>query len=394
MTPTEPERGPSGARLILNGGSSTLKFALYRDGVRCLRGTLERIGGDPQLRLGQAPAGLVPPATLTAPDTPTAAASLLDWLDAQGALAGVAAIIHRIVHGGRDFAAPAVLDATTLERLDALSPLAPLHQPQALAVVRACQRRLPGIRQIGCFDTAFHRDQPRLHQLFALPRALGDEGILRYGFHGLSYAHIARRLREREGEDAGGRAIVAHLGQGASLCAMHRGQSLATTMGFTALDGLMMGRRCGALDPGVLLYLQRQRGWDLERIERLLYQESGLLGVSGRSDDMRDLLASDDPACREAVDLFVHRLVREIGALVAVLGGLDTLVFTAGIGEHAAPIRQRVCEQLAWLGIALEPRRNSEHGPRLDRGEGPRLWVLATDEEAEMYLATRALLDA
>lgn len=371
--------------LILNGGSSTLKFALYHGEQRRLRGLIERIGDSmPRLRLSQAPVGLSPPAVLAAPDTPAAAAALLDWLAASDELAGLDAIVHRIVHGGRDFAAPVTLDEATLVRLDALSPLAPLHQPQALAVVRACRERLPDTRQIGCFDTAFHHDQPRLHQLFALPRALSEEGILRYGFHGLSYAYIARRLAELEGDEAGGRAIVAHLGQGASLCAMRRGRSLATTMGFTALDGLMMGRRCGALDPGVVLYLQQQRGWDIGRIERLLYHDSGLLGVSGHSDDMRDLLSSQDAACREAVDLFVHRLVREIGALVAVLGGLDTLVFTAGIGEHAAPIRQRVCEALAWLGVALDPERNAKHGPRLDRGHGPRLWVLATDEEAEM----------
>ncbi|WP_431023269.1 acetate/propionate family kinase [Halomonas sp. H5] len=394
MTLNESGPGPYGARLILNGGSSTLKFALYQGETRRLRGTLERIGGAPRLRLGEAPAGLVPPATIEAPDTPAAAAALLDWLEPSGELAHLEAIVHRIVHGGRDFAAPVVLDQATLSRLEALSPLAPLHQPQALAVVRACRERLPGTRQIGCFDTAFHRRQPRLHQLFGLPRALSDEGILRYGFHGLSYAYIARRLRALEGDEAGGRTIVAHLGQGASLCAMHQGESRATTMGFTALDGLMMGRRCGALDPGVLLYLQQQRGWDAARIERLLYQESGLLGVSGHSDDMRDLLASHEPACQEAVDLFVHRILREIGALVAVLGGLDTLVFTAGIGEHATPVRQRVCDQLGWLGVELDPRRNAEQGPRLDRGRGPRLWVLATDEEAEMNQAAAALLKA
>ncbi|MBH8580666.1 acetate/propionate family kinase [Bisbaumannia pacifica] len=380
--------------LILNGGSSTLKFALYEGEARRLRGLIERIGATPRLRLSQAPAGLSPPAALAAPDTPAAAAALLDWLAASDELTGLDAIVHRIVHGGRDFAAPVILDEATLARLDALSPLAPLHQPQALAVVRACRERLPGPLQIGCFDTAFHHDQPRLHQLFALPRALSEEGILRYGFHGLSYAYIARRLAELDGDKAGGRAIVAHLGQGASLCAMHRGRSLATTMGFTALDGLMMGRRCGALDPGVVLYLQQQRGWDIGRIERLLYHDSGLLGVSGHSDDMRDLLSRQDAACQEAVDLFVHRLVREIGALVAVLGGLDTLVFTAGIGEQAAPIRQRVCEALAWLGVALDPERNAAHGPRLDRGHGPRLWVLATDEEAEMRQEAMTLMRA
>ncbi|MDC8804776.1 acetate/propionate family kinase [Halomonas pacifica] len=380
--------------LILNGGSSTLKFALYEGEARRLRGLIERIGATPRLRLSQAPAGLSPPAALAAPDTPAAAAALLDWLAASDELTGLDAIVHRIVHGGRDFADPVILDEATLARLDALSPLAPLHQPQALAVVHACRERLPGPLQIGCFDTAFHHDQPRLHQLFALPRALSEEGILRYGFHGLSYAYIARRLAELDGDKAGDRAIVAHLGQGASLCAMHRGRSLATTMGFTALDGLMMGRRCGALDPGVVLYLQQQRGWDSGRIERLLYHDSGLLGVSGHSDDMRDLLSRQDAACQEAVDLFVHRLVREIGALVAVLGGLDTLVFTAGIGEHAAPIRQRVCEALAWLGVALDPERNAAHGPRLDRGHGPRLWVLATDEEAEMRQEAMTLMRA
>jgi len=239
-----------------------------------------------------------------------------------------------------------------------LTPLAPNHQPQNLAAIDAVAKTWPDAPQLACFDTSFHRSQPRIAQLFALPRVLSDEGVLRYGFHGLSYEYIAERLPELIGEKAKGRVIVAHLGHGASMCAMREGRSIATTMGFTALDGLVMGKRCGALDPGVILYLMGERGMSIEAVNKMLNRESGLLGVSGVSDDVRTLIASDDPHAREALELFVYRAAREIGALVACLGGLDALVFTAGIGEHAAFIRREICARSQWTGLVLDEASN------------------------------------
>ncbi|MFO7648417.1 acetate/propionate family kinase [Halomonas campaniensis] len=378
--------------LVINGGSATLKFGLYDDGRCSLRGLVERLDEAPRLRLLQG--------SLDDDDFPASegghaavAEALLAWLDRRVGLATLDGIGHRVVHGGTALDAPVMLDDDHLTYLAGLEPLAPLHQPPALAIIRALRERLPAMPQVACFDTAFHRTQPRVHQLFALPRRLADEGVLRYGFHGLSYAHVARRLPELVGERARGRVVIAHLGQGCSLCALQDGRSLTTSMGFTALDGMMMGSRCGSLDPGVVLHLQQQRGMSTQEVERLLYRESGLLGVSGLSADMRDLLASDHPHAEEAVALFIERLLREIGALVAMLGGLDALVFTAGIGEHAAEIRARTARRLAWLGASLDEGANREHAPRFDDGSGPALVVLPTDEEAEIAAATRRCLE-
>jgi acetate kinase len=299
---------------------------------------------------------------------------------------------HRVVHGGADFTAPVRVDAAVLAALDALVPLAPLHQPHNLAAIRAVSAAAPDLPQVACFDTAFHATIPAVAQAFALPRTLAAEGIRRYGFHGLSYEAIAARLPEVLGPRADGRVIVAHLGNGASLCAMRGRASVASTMGFTALDGLMMGTRTGTIDPGVLLHLMEAKGWDAARLGRLLYKESGLLGVSGLSSDMRALLASDAPEAAEAVALFVYRAVREIGSLAAALGGLDALVFTAGIGEHAAPVRAAIVAGCAWLGLTLDTAANAAGGPRIS-GPGPAsAWVVPTDEEGVIARATARLV--
>jgi acetate kinase len=302
---------------------------------------------------------------------------------------GAAAVGHRVVHGGTVFAGPTRINDAVLAKLELLCPLAPLHQPHNIAAIRAIAQLAPSLPQVACFDTSFHHGQSPVAQRFALPSELHEAGVRRYGFHGLSYEYIASALRERAPAIASGRVVVAHLGAGASLCAMLNGKSVDTTMGFTALDGLPMGTRCGALDPGVILYLLRERGMNPDRIEQMLYQQSGLLGVSGISSDMRELLASKDRRAGEAIELFVYRVSRELGALTATLGGLDGLVFTAGIGEHAPEIRRRVCERSRWLGITLEPDAN-ERGDECISAPASRVsvWVLPTDEERTIVRQT------
>jgi acetate kinase len=292
-----------------------------------------------------------------------------------------------------EFSEPVKLDAGVVAKLEELIPLAPLHQPHNLAPIRLVAERLPQVPQVACFDTAFHRAQPELAQAFALPASITDRGVRRYGFHGLSYEYIASAFPKLDGAAAAGRVIVAHLGNGASLCAMKAGRSVATTMGFTAVDGLPMGTRCGAIDPGVILYLMDEMKMDARAIEKLIYQQSGLLGVSGVSSDMRALLESRDPRARLAVDLFVYRIGREIGSLAAALGGLDALVFTAGIGEHAAAIRERVCRDAAWLGVQLDEAANTGGGPRISAAASRvSAWVAPTNEELMIARHTQQLL--
>lgn len=385
--------------LVLNAGSSSLKFAVYDsvgEGLSLgMTGAVSGLPDRPQFRVRDAEG-----ATLAETDWPKAAGALdealartLDWLAGEGGVIAPAAIGHRIVHGGLEFDTPVRLEAETLRRLEALSPLAPLHQPFNLAAVRAAQDRFPGAVQVGCFDTAFHAAQPRLARLYALPRDLTDGGVLAYGFHGLSYDFIAGELRNRFGPSCGGRVIVAHLGSGVSLCALADGQSIATTMGFSALDGPPMATRSGSLDPGVLLYLMEDRGMSAADLTDLLYRRSGLLGVSGESGDVRTLLASGRPEAQEALDLFVYRLSREIGGLAAVLGGADRLVFTAGVGENAAEIRARVLQACAWLGAELDAEANLA-GSEIITTPGSRLQglVLPTDEQIVIARAARALL--
>jgi len=375
--------------LTVNAGSSSVKTAAFEvDGGAptdppILRAELVAIDTEPQIRLRGGDGSSDAFAALEARgDYGAAFAALLDHLDERLSGRRPAAIAHRVVHGGRAFEGPATLDDEAIRALEALSPLAPGHQPLNLRGVRAARERWPDASHVACFDTAFHRSMPSVAQRFAIPRALHDEGVRRYGFHGLSYEHIARVAPGMIEPNPHGRMIVAHLGAGASMCAIKDGRSVATTMGFTALDGLPMSTRCGDLDPGVVFHLLREKGFDLAQTEHLLNRESGLAGVSGISGDMRVLEASDAPQANEAIELLAYRCAHFIGALAAALEGLDALVFTAGVGENSARLRAEVLRRCAWLGLRLDPETNARHGPRIDAGDGPvTAWVVATDEE-------------
>jgi acetate kinase len=386
--------------LVINAGSSSIKFSVFEtEADRSLspgaHGQVAAIGASARIEVADAQGRKLIDQPASAQDHKAAIAAIHDWFAGHiGGEAGLDGVGHRVVHGGTAYAEPVLIDAEVIAALEALVPLAPLHQPHALAAIRAVAAVAPEVPQIACFDTAFHRNQPPLAQLFALPRELTAKGIRRYGFHGLSYEYIVSALPHVAPEIASGKLIVAHLGNGASLCAIDGGRSIATTMGFTPVDGLVMGTRTGALDPGVILYLMQHEGMTAAEVERLINQRSGLLGVSGLSSDMRTLLASAEPAAREAVDLFVYRIGRELGSLAAALGGLDALVFTGGIGEHAAPIRARVCRDAAWLGIALDEAANEAGGPRISTdGSAVSAWVVPTDENLMVARHTRRLLD-
>lgn len=393
----------TGAILVLNAGSSSLKFAVYTDAGGPLdvqlRGKISGIGTQP-IFSGHGATGTALPRESFPPIGPTEGLDqlipkLLSWLDAHRGETTITAVGHRVVHGGRHHTGPARVTRTLLAELEALIPLAPLHQPHNLNAIRCIAASQPDLPQVACFDTSFHRTQDRLSQLFALPRSLTDAGILRYGFHGLSYEHIAGTLPAHLGDLADGRVIVAHLGSGASLCAMKDRRSAATSMGFTALDGLMMGRRCGALDPGVVLYLLQEKGLSAEQITSLLYTESGLLGVSGISSDMAVLQANTAANAQEAVDLFCHRAAGEIAALAAAIGGLDALVFTAGIGENSAQVRRRICDRLNWMGAALDSAANDVHAVHINSAaSGIKVLVIPANEEAVIAQAARALINA
>lgn len=316
-----------------------------------------------------------------------------EWTERHAGGRGIVAAGHRVVHGGTAYSAPVAVDDAVLAELEALVPLAPLHQPHSIAPIRALRASHPSLPQVACFDTAFHRGRPSSVERYALPRALFDAGIRRYGFHGLSYEFVSGRLREVAPELAGGRVVIAHLGAGASLCAIRDGRCVDTTMGFSTLDGLVMNTRCGSLDPGVVVHLLRDGTRSLADVEDILYRDSGLLGVSGLSADMRELLASDLPAAREAVDCFVLGVARCLGSLVAVLGGLDALVFTAGIGEHSAEIRARVCRASAWTGLLPDDASNAAGGPCISAsGSRVSAWVIPTDEEAMIAAHVRRLV--
>ncbi|WP_019939550.1 acetate/propionate family kinase [Bordetella sp. FB-8] len=377
------------AILVLNAGSSSIKFALFpgdaypaRQALIC-EGEIENIGHVLHFIARDGTGATLAANQPRGTSHEDALAALLGWLGVRFERYRLIAAGHRVVHGGASYTGPVRIDARVIAALRALIPLAPLHQPHHLAAIDALSKLHPELVQIACFDTAFHRTQSDLATAFALPRALTAEGVRRYGFHGLSYEYIADALPGIMGAaTADGRVVVAHLGSGASLCAMRGRRSVATTMGFTALDGLPMSRRCGSLDPGVVLYLMQQKGMTADQVSHLLYQESGLYGVSGVSDDMRELLASRQPAAREAVALFAYRIGREIGSLAAALGGLDAVVFTAGIGEHAAQVRRMVCEGAAWLGVALDPAANAAGAPRITRKTSRvSAWVIPTDED-------------
>lgn len=387
------------AILVLNAGSSSIKFSLFAlNGAAldlALSGQVEGIGtAHSRLRINregerqQRDLGADEGGSHTA-----AIALLLEAVAQHGDSDAIIAVGHRVVHGGTRFTAPIRLNDATLKTLEKLDPLAPLHQPHNLAAIQAALVALPDVPQIGCFDTAFHSNHSAVAELFALPYSMYTAGIRRFGFHGLSYEYIASVLPVLAPEIADGRVVVAHLGNGASLCALEKGRSVDSTMGFSALDGLPMGTRCGQLDPGVILYLLREQGLDVDELEQLLYHRSGLLGISGVSSDMRDLLQSEQPRAALAIDYYVFRVAREVAALTATLGGLDGLVFTAGIGENSAEIRRRVCERLAWLGIVLDAQANEVGSPCISTANSPvSAWTLPTNEALMIAIHTRELL--
>ena len=386
--------------LVLNAGSSSVKFSTYRLGpagalARSLRGELEGIGTRPHLQAADAEGRVVTDTAYPVPDVSTRAQAiqkLTDFLRGQQA-AGIHAVGHRVVHGGPNHAAPAEVTPGLLEELQALVPWAPLHQPACLDGIRAMAALDPGVRQVACFDTAFHQHMPELARRFALPDAFYQQGVRRYGFHGLSYEFISSHLAAVAPRLAEGRVVVAHLGNGASMCALRAGQSVDTTMGFSVLDGLPMGTRCGAMDPGVLLYLLGPGGKSLQEVDALLYYGAGLKGLSGVSSDMRDLLGSEAPLARLAVDYFAYRVAREMGGLAAVLGGLDGLVFTGGIGEHAASVRAAVVQRSAWLGLVLDAEANARDAARISTSDSAvEVRVVPTDEELVIARHTVAVL--
>jgi len=387
------------AILVLNAGSSSIKFLLFAGEkgalAPVLRGQIEGIHTAPHFVARDGSGAVTAEKSWgegTAIGHEGAVAHLSAFLGALRNHYELVAVGHRVVHGGLEYTAPVLCDRDVLEVLERFIPLAPLHQPHNLVPIRTLLERRPELPQVACFDTAFHATNPDISRRFAIPRELHDAGVRRYGFHGLSYEYIAAVLPAHDERAAAGKTIVCHLGNGASMCALLAGRSIATTMGFTAVDGLPMGTRAGSLDPGVVLHLMDQRGMDARAIEKLLYNQSGLLGVSGISSDMRKLLASDDPRARLAIDLYCYRIRRELGSLAAALGGLDALVFTAGIGENSAAIRERVCSDAAWLGLALDRAANDRGGPRLSApGSNVSAWAIPTNEELMIARHTQRL---
>jgi acetate kinase len=387
--------------LVINAGSSSIKFSVFETAADrslsdSVHGQVEGIGSaSARFTVADAKAGPLADQAVAGGSYDAAICAIQHWCAEHArSQSGFDGVGHRIVHGGGRYVQPVLIDDAVLAGLEQLAPLAPLHQPHQISAVRAIRGFSSNARQVACFDTAFHSTQPPLAREFALPREISAKGIRRYGFHGLSYEFIVSALPHVAPECVDCRIVVAHLGNGASLCAIHRGCSIATTMGFSALDGVPMGTRCGALDPGVLLYLMQHEHMAPGQIEELLYERSGLLGVSGISSDMRTLLASAATEAAEAVNLFVYRIGRELGSLVAALGGLDALIFTGGIGEHAHQIRARVCQQAAWLGADLQMSANESGGPRISKAHSKvSVWVIPTDENLMVARHTRRLLD-
>jgi acetate kinase len=385
------------AILVVNAGSSSVKFQIFESSTpdaprRLLKGQVDGIGARPRLRAEASDGSPVVDQSYAATevaDVPTATAVAAEWLRQTPGIELIA-VGHRVVHGGPDYDRPVLIDKNVLARLERYVALAPLHQPNNLAVIRALLTLRPELAQIGCFDTAFHRSHSAVVDHYAIPESYYREGIRRYGFHGISYEYIAARLKEIAPDVAKGRVIVAHLGSGASMCALAGGRSIESTMGFTALDGLPMGTRSGQIDPGVLLYMLAERGMSTKALEDLLYRESGLKGMSGLSNDMRELEASDAPAALLAIEHFVYRIGLNAGFLAAALGGLDTFVFTAGIGENSSKIRSRVAEKLGWLGARCDPAANNAARLVISEPHSKvRLYVMPTDEE--LMIARHAL---
>ncbi len=388
------------AIVVINAGSSSIKFSLFTvagdDLDLELHGQIEGLGEAPRFVSRTAGGEVVgekrwPAGTALGHDG--ALEHLAGYLRGEVSQHRLVAVGHRVVQGGLKYTAPVLVDGPVLRELEQFAPLMPLHQPHNLAPIRLLLDRAPDLPQVACFDTSFHRSAPELAQMYALPRELHESGVRRYGFHGLSYEYIASVLPALDPASASGRVVVLHLGNGASMCALSGGRSVATTMGFTGLDGLPMGTRSGSLDPGVLLYLMDERGLDARAIEKLIYEQSGLLGVSGISGDMRTLLGSDEPGARLAIDLFVYRVQRELGSLVAALRGLDAIVFTGGIGENAPAIRKGVCRGAAWLGVEIDDQANQSGASLISRpASRVRVWVIPTNEELMIARHTRRLL--
>jgi acetate kinase len=386
--------------LVLNAGSSSLKFAVYQRGSGlawelAVRGQIEGIGSSPRMSVRDGAGQSIETAALGAEvrDGRVALDCLVDWLRAHFAGARLAGVGHRVVHGGPEHAGPALVTPQVLAGLRELIPLAPLHQPYNVSAIEVVAKRLPQVPQVACFDTSFHRRMPEVAQLVPLAAEVRGNGLKRYGFHGISYEYIASVLPQIAPEIHAKRVIVAHLGNGASLCALRGGRSIETTMAFTALDGLCMGTRPGAIDPGVILYLFQTSGLSPKDVERILYKKSGLLGISGISSDMRDLERSTEPSAKLAIDYFVYRASKEIGALAAALGGVDALVFTAGIGENSAPIRRLICDASAWLGVQLDHQANDQNAARISSSRSPvSVWRIPTNEELMIAQHTSRLL--
>lgn len=388
------------AILVINAGSSSVKFSVFATERQELelkyRGQLEGLFTSPRF-VAKDPEGGVVSRKSWGDGVKLGHEGALDHLrEFLREIAGemrLAGMGHRVGHGGLKYNHPVRVDAQVLADLEDLIPLTPLHQPHNLRPIRLVMERMPDVPQVACFDTAFHHTNPPLSRMYALPKALTDSGVRRYGFHGISYEYIASVLAERDPRAAAGRTVVLHLGNGSSMCALASGKSVTSTMGFSAIEGLPMGTRCGSLDPGVILFLLDQRKMDVKAVEKLLYSESGLLGVSGVSSDVRTLLESNEPGAKLALDLYVYRIGREIGSLAAALGGLDALVFTAGIGENAAPIRERVCRDAAWLGLDLDAAANNSGGPRITTA-GSRVtgWMIPTNEELMIARHTLRIL--
>jgi acetate kinase len=387
--------------LVLNAGSSSLKFCMFHRTAGAkwhvgARGQIEGIGTRPQMSVKNEAGKKIVDETLDSSvrDGRAAVDVLSAWLRTTFAGGKIVGVGHRVVHGGPKFSGPVVVTPQVIAELKSLTPLAPLHQPHNLAPIEAILERMPTVPQVACFDTGFHRGHSAVATLVPLPRDLVQGGVERYGFHGLSYEYIASALPEVAPDIADGRVVVAHLGSGASLCALKVRKSIDSTMGFTALDGLCMGTRPGNIDPGIVLYMFQHLGLNVKQVEDALYKKSGLLGISGISNDMRDLLTSNEPAAKLAVDYFVYRAAKEIGALAAALGGLDALVFTAGIGENSAEVRRRVSEASAWIGIELDAAANAAGVPRISTpGSKVSAWVVPTNEELMIARHTARLLN-
>ena len=380
---------------VVNAGSSSVKFAVYAGEDALVHGQIDGIGVHPKTRVSGPAGEKLPDLELgpTPPATPgEVVAPLLTWVRRVLGHRRIAGVGHRVVHGGTHYTQPTLVTPEILRQLYEIVPLAPLHEPANLAPIKAALDAHADIPQVACFDTSFHRTNPEIAQTYAIPLELREQGVRRYGFHGSSYEYIASMLPTVAPRISEGRVVVLHLGNGASGCALSNRVSMASTMGFTAVEGLPMGTRCGELDPGVILHLAMQRGMPMSEIQDLLYKKSGMLGLSGISADFRDLLASDDPRALFAVDLFCYRVSRHIGSLAAALGGLDGLVFTAGVGEHAAPVRAKICQACAWLGLDLDEAANNRHGSRISRpASRVEAWVIPTSEERIIARHTRSI---